>query len=87
MNDLISKKKTDQAVSQVQVTLNFSPRHFNMIQRCAELSELSVEEWVLQATEGLLRADMHEFGTDGFEVGFDNDDIDEVYEEIFGGPE
>ena len=76
MNDLVS-----------QVTLNLNPQLFKMIQHCAKLSELSVEEWVLQATEGFLRADMHEFGTDGFEVGFDNDDIDEVYEEIFGGAE
>ncbi len=85
MNDLISQEKAGQALSPVQVTLNFNPEHLEMIQRCAKLSELSVENWLLQATEGLLRADMYEFGADGFGVGFGDDDIDEVFEGIFGG--
>ena len=89
MNDLISKKKAEKAVSPVQVILNLSPRHFKMIQHCAELKGRSIEKWIMCATEAAIRGDVSDFEAllrrDYIENGVDFDDHD--IDEIFGGAE
>ncbi len=49
-----------------------------MIKRCAKLEEKSVEQWILQATEGELRYDADELDHIGINVGFSDKEIDDV---------
>ncbi len=73
-------KKTN--LKTIQVVLNLTPKHLEMIRRFAKLRETSVGKWIMQATEGSLRSDAYDFDDIDIEVGFGDDEITEVMEEV-----
>jgi len=76
----MSKKKC----KNVEVILTLSPEHILMIKRLAKIYEVSVEQWILEATEGSLRADEDAFSHAGLNVGFDDEEITDVINQVRG---
>ncbi len=68
----------------VEVILILSSEHYRMIKRCAYFFEKSVEQWILQATEGELRHDESELDNAGINVGFGDEEITDVVNQIGG---
>ena len=66
----------------VQVTPTLSPEHYKMIKRIARLQDMSIQEWILRATEGDLRSESEEMEGAWIPVGFGDEEITEVFDHL-----
>ncbi len=62
----------------VEVILTLSPDHYRMIKRCATVRNISIEQWILEATEGDLRGETGKYGYSGVKIGFEDGEVTEV---------
>ena len=67
----------------VEVILTLSPEHYRMVERCAKIEEVSVEQWMLKATEGSLRSTSYELENTGINLGFGDDEVDSVVNQLY----
>ena len=67
----------------VEVILTLSPEHYHMIERCAKIEEKSVEQWILQATEGSLRSTSYELENTRINLGFGDDEVNSVVNQLY----
>ncbi len=66
----------------VEVILSLSPDHYRMIERCTKIEEVSVEQWILKATEGSLRSTSYELENTGINLGFGDDEVNAVVNQL-----
>ena len=62
-----------------KITVSFTPEHFKLVQRCADIQGVSVEAWVVRNTEGSIRtiADMNPDV-----IGLSNPTINKVFDAL-----